>query len=93
MSNVSAPSVSLDGTNIAFIRNGKVWAMNIDGSNPVQLFSSLGEFNNLTWSPDSKFIAAVRKSKLYNISLETLEMHEIEKSHLVDEESTLTWSY
>ncbi len=93
LSNVSAPSVSPDGSTIAFVRNGEVWTMGIDGSNPEQLYSGLGDFNLVTWSPDSKFIAAVRKGKMYIISIAKMEVTEIEKTHYIGDGSTLTWRY
>lgn len=58
LSNVSEPSVSPDGKSIAFIRDGQVWIMGIDGSNPTQLYTGSFSFGMPTWSPDSKYIAA-----------------------------------
>jgi len=57
--NVAYPSVSPDGKSIAFIRDFKLWTMGIDGTNPKQLYVEGLTFYIPTWSPDSKYIAAV----------------------------------
>ena len=50
-------AVSPDGKTIAFSANGRVWTMNLDGTNFKQLTNSgLGETTPV-WSPDGKFIA------------------------------------
>ena len=51
------PTVSPDGTTIAFVLNSHVWTMGIDGSNARQLTTSSGTEDYPTWSPDSKWIA------------------------------------
>lgn len=62
--NVSDPSVSPDGNFIAFIRDGQLWTMGIDGSNPTQLYVSGRYFRMPVWSPDSKYIAALNSVEL-----------------------------
>lgn len=51
------PSVSPDGTTIAFILSNHLWTMNIDGSNAKQLTTSGATEDDPAWSPDSKWIA------------------------------------
>jgi hypothetical protein len=51
------PTVSPDGTTIAFILGNHLWTMGIDGSNPKRLTTSDGTESWPTWSPDSKWIA------------------------------------
>ena len=53
------PSVSPDGTRIAFIINKHLWTMNIDGTNMKQLTASDNdnEESFSVWSPDGKHIA------------------------------------
>ncbi len=50
-------AVSPDGKTVAFSANGRVWTMNVDGTNFKQLTNS--GFDEITpvWSPDGKFIA------------------------------------
>lgn len=43
---------SPDGQKIVFKRNGQVWAMNADGSNPVQLTATADEKSGPNYSPD-----------------------------------------
>ncbi|MEP6925387.1 MAG: hypothetical protein ABI954_13045 [Pyrinomonadaceae bacterium] len=50
-------AVSPDGKTVAFSANGRVWTMNLDGTNFKQLTSSgLSEITPV-WSPDGKYIA------------------------------------
>jgi Tol biopolymer transport system component len=58
----SSPAWSPDGTRIAFVRDGRIFAINIDGSGEIPL-SSPGleqEDNNPKWSPDGSKLAFVR---------------------------------
>jgi TolB protein len=64
---VSVPeqaSWSPDGRRIAFVarRNGqhKIWAMNADGSSPVQITTDAGFDQSPSWSPDGTSIAFSR---------------------------------
>ncbi len=55
----SMPSISPDGTQIAFIGPDKqLWKVPVNGQNPVQLTSSLSPEgkSHPTWSPDGKYI-------------------------------------
>jgi Tol biopolymer transport system component len=55
---------SPNGRKIAFeqgdIGSGRIWVMNADGSNPVQLTSGPGDDFGTAWSPDGQKIAFVR---------------------------------
>ena len=53
------PTVSPDGTTIAFVRLGEIWLMNVDGSNQRQL-GTPASGSDPTWSPDGARIAFVR---------------------------------
>ncbi|HEX7979571.1 MAG TPA: LpqB family beta-propeller domain-containing protein [Gemmatimonadaceae bacterium] len=63
-----SPAWSPDGRRIAFVarRNGqhKIWTMNADGSNPVQLTTDAAFDAGPTWSPDGASIAFSR----YNVN-------------------------
>jgi len=58
------PAWSPDGRRIAFVarrnQEHKVWTMNADGSNPVQLTTDAGFDQSPTWSPDGANIAFSR---------------------------------
>jgi Tol biopolymer transport system component len=54
----SAPTVSPDGTKVAFVLAHKVWVMNIDGSAAAALASPDIDQSFPVWSPDSKLVAA-----------------------------------
>ena len=60
LSEGSMPTVSPDGTTIAFIGSDKqLWKMDISGRNPVQLTNTpvnLGGKRNPVWTHDSKYI-------------------------------------
>ncbi|MHB8628938.1 MAG: choice-of-anchor Q domain-containing protein [Aggregatilineales bacterium] len=57
------PTWSSDGQRIAFVstRSGSpdIWAMNADGSNPLDLTQSVGNNDQPAWSPDLKSIVFV----------------------------------
>jgi Tol biopolymer transport system component len=93
LSNVSAPCVSPDGKNIAFIKDGEVWTMSINGENPTQLYSSLANLRMPVWSPDSKYIAAVSSGHICIIDIKSKTGFEITKSHYVGEDSQMCWRY
>ncbi len=91
LTNVYEPSVSPDGKTIAFIRDGKVWTMGIDGSNPTQLYVGSLNFSMPTWSPDSKFIAAVYSGHIYIFDIAKRTATEMSAVHYVDEGNQLCW--
>ena len=62
----SQPSVSPDGTKIAFVsdRDGSenLWICNLDGSDPKQLSKTTqDDFESPSWTPDGDYILVSRK--------------------------------
>ncbi|MFA7326213.1 MAG: hypothetical protein WC121_06080 [Candidatus Kapaibacterium sp.] len=92
LSNVSEPSVSPDGKRIAFIRDGKIWTMGLDGSNPTLFNSEISNFHKPTWSPDSKYVVATSYGRLYIIDLEGQKLTELSKGYASDG-NQLCWRY
>ncbi|MBK9250296.1 MAG: PD40 domain-containing protein [Ignavibacteria bacterium] len=91
LTNVSEPSVSPDGSTIAFIRDSQLYTMGIDGTNPLQLYTSNLQFSIPTWSPDSKYIAAVSKGIIYIFDVKNKTATQITTSHFVGDLSQLSW--
>ncbi len=52
-----SPSISPDGTKIAFDRAGQVWIMNLDGSGAYQVTTVGGGSGTPAWSPDGTQVA------------------------------------
>lgn len=50
------PRVSPDGQRIAFEYGNHVWAMQLDGSNPVQITTSAFSESYAAWSPDGHYL-------------------------------------
>ncbi len=57
------PSVSPDDKTAAFVKNGEIWTIGIDGTNPkVAILGGKAGFP--VWSPDGKYIAALNEAVL-----------------------------
>lgn len=56
----TAPSFSPDGRRISFLRSGRLWTMNIDGSDAKAVVKEPAVFD-YEWSPDSKWVAYARR--------------------------------
>lgn len=80
LTNVYSPSVSPDGTAIAFLRDGELWTMGIDGANAAQLKTSLVDVRSPTWSPDSKYIAIKSQGIMYIVNPNELTITKINKA-------------
>lgn len=94
LTNVRYPSASPDGTKIAFIRDEKLWIMNADGTNAKQLYTSTERFYCPTWSPDSKYIAAVEYfGHVFIIDPAAMTAKELTMSHYVNPDEQLSWAY
>ncbi len=92
-SNVSEPRVSPDGKTVAFIRDGKVWTMGIDGLNPTQYYVSGMNFSVPTWSPDGQYIAALSSGHIHVFDVAKRTVTEMSAVHYVGEDSQLCWVY
>ena len=54
------PAVSPRGDRVAFVRDGQLWAVALDGAKPpAQLFFTRGTNSGLAWSPDGSTLAFV----------------------------------
>lgn len=96
LTNVEQPSVSPDGKSIAFIRDSKLWVMDIDGQNPKQLYVGDLSFKAPTWSPDSKFIAAIGIKSggyAYIYDLEKNNLTKLESAGRILPNEQLSWVY
>ncbi len=49
--NCEDPSWSPDGRMLAYVRDGKIWVMEADGSNARPVASGAGTYSNVAWSP------------------------------------------
>ena len=57
LDNSTMPTVSPDGKIVAFVKNGEIWSINLDGTNRQKiLYGSDSTFP--AWSPDGKYIAS-----------------------------------
>lgn len=95
LTNVQYPSVSPDGTKIAFVKDQQVWMMNSNGTNPIQLYASGKRFYKSTWSPDGKYIAAIEDDKghIFIIDPVALTAKELDIVHRVEQNDQLVWVY
>jgi Tol biopolymer transport system component len=96
LTNVSEPSVSPDGQSIAFIRDNKLWTMDINGSNPKQHYVGDLSFKAPTWSPDSKFIAVIGIKSggyVYVFDLDKNTFTQLETAGRIGPEEQLSWVY
>ena len=62
------PSVSPDGTQVAFTReggDGGIYVINIDGSNEHRIFGERSELRSPKWSPDGQWIVFSRSDSFY----------------------------
>jgi dipeptidyl aminopeptidase/acylaminoacyl peptidase len=50
------PTVSPDGSTIAFIKNRQAWQVPIDGGKATQLFEMKGNIGDLSWSPNGQHL-------------------------------------
>lgn len=53
------PAISPDGKTVAFLKNGEIWCVPINGGARKLLVHSLGKCSDIQWSPDGQRIAFV----------------------------------
>jgi tricorn protease len=87
-------SFSPDGKKVSFLRAGKLWTMNPDGSDLKTIVNDVDVFD-YDWSPDSKWLVYARMdgsfaSELYIIPAAGGEAHNI--THYATYNGGVTWS-
>jgi len=60
----SGLSFAPDGKRVAFLRGGKLWSMNPDGSDPKAIINEVQVFD-YDWSPDSKWLVYARRDGFF----------------------------
>ncbi|MBL8267133.1 S9 family peptidase [Steroidobacter sp.] len=61
------PTISPEGTRVAFIKEGQAWLAAIDGSTAARrLFAERGQTSDLRWSPDGTRLAFVSKRESHS---------------------------
>jgi TolB protein len=53
-----SPSLSPDGSQIAFVRDGVLYKMNADGTNPTPVVTAVGQVVTPAWSADGRIVYA-----------------------------------
>jgi Tol biopolymer transport system component len=92
------PALSPDGKRIAFSTdrdgNREIYAMNADGSDPVNLTRNPAQDMEPAWSPDGKFIAFVstRDGNFEIYVMDANGRHQTPLTHDVAKELSPTWS-
>jgi eukaryotic-like serine/threonine-protein kinase len=60
--------LSPDGSNLAYVSDGKLWVQSLDGIKPHEIDSSITQNGgNLIWSPDSRSLAYSNSGQLYRV--------------------------
>ncbi len=93
LTNVAYPSVSPDGNTIAFVRDGQVWTMGIDGTNPQQHYINSETFYNPSWSPDSKYIVAAGTWHAFIFDLANNTYTELSNAGYISPDDQFCWRY
>lgn len=62
-SSASSPSATVGAAKVAFIRQGRIWMVNADGSGLRAVTGEGQAFSGLHWSPDGRRIAATSASQ------------------------------
>ena len=55
----SMPSISHDGSTIAFVKEGQIWTASLNDSisQPKKLFNIRGSQSDINWSPNDNYLA------------------------------------
>jgi Tol biopolymer transport system component len=84
---------SPDGTQFAFIRDGDVWIVNVDGTHARNLTHfAHGGAGLATWSPDGRFMAVGQESRLWIVTLGNGDLRPIDLGNGRDGFSNVVWS-
>jgi len=69
------PAVSPDGRRVAFVYQGHLWAVNLDGTGLKQITTDSGGEERPAWSPDGQSLAAATKKDKLVILISTKNGH------------------
>ncbi len=73
-------SLSPDGKNFAFVRNGQIVLFPADGGWPVTLTSTAGGKSGISWSPDGQTLAFASQGSIWTVSVEGGAPHRLTRS-------------
>ncbi|MBI5574460.1 MAG: lamin tail domain-containing protein, partial [Elusimicrobia bacterium] len=84
------PSFSHDGAKIAYIKEGDIWLINADGTNPVQISSGTETDSHPVWSSDSTKIVFARSSSglgnLWQMNINTVNWTKTGETQLTSDD-------
>jgi TolB protein len=88
------PSVSPDGTKIAFVRytggSGEIFTMNVDGTNPTRLTNTNVDEIDVSWSPDGSKLYFARvgtqDAEIYSMNADGSGVTQLTSNNVRDDE-------
>jgi len=91
LSNVEFPMVSPDGKTLAFVKDSKLFTMDLNTKNIKEYEINLQNIMNPFWSPDSKYIAFNSNYAIYALDINTLTYVEV-KGVFADRGQQFVWT-
>lgn len=79
------PSVSPDGRKVAYVVDGQIFTMNINGTNLKQITDSGNRVMWPSWSPDGKFIVVTLNAGLYENAMAIIPSDPAEPTYIDDD--------
>jgi len=91
LTNIEHPMVSPDGKTLAFIKESKLFTMDLNAQNIKEYEIDLPNLRNPFWSPDSKYIAFNSLGKIYALDINKL-IYEVVKEIYVEPGQQVVWT-